>query len=192
VMLGSFFSEQTINKVIYTYYTYYKGYDYLDTMSTEEITAEIADYELIDFIHLTLWVSFYLVEMKRMIFASSDAYKDPYGYSDKSFMSSDKTINTQVGTAFTVTENQKSDGKDAEGFTSLWGDSESYMSKHQIYIRTRFEKMFKDFSLRDNTGISTNIPMYKSWDKATWNGGGSLEDAVVEILSKSNSFILRV
>jgi hypothetical protein len=192
IMLRSFFSNETINEVIFRYFVNYKGFDYLDTMSTEEISDELKDYELIDDIHLSLWTSFYLIEKKRMIFSSAEAYKDPYGYSDKTFIASDKTISTQVGSAFTVTENQKSAGKDTEGFTALWGDSDSYLSKQQLYIRTKFEKMFHDYSLRDNTGVSSNIPLIKDWKPFEWARGDSLSNLTTEILSKSNNYVIKV
>jgi hypothetical protein len=182
--LNNFFSNETINKLIYSFLENYPAYGCAEDISTEEIAGEVKGYDFNDITRASLWVSFWLLEEKKKTLYSSPAYKSTYGNSDSSFLTTDKAITTSVGNAFTVTETQKDDGMNADGFTSLWGDKESLLSKTQLYIRTKYELLFKDFSLRDNSGVSILIPDLKAWRPFDYENNTQLSDVTRSILQQ--------
>ena len=75
---------------------------------------------------------------------------------------------TRVGDVFTEMEKTDESGTGLDGFTSLWGDKYSYLTKLQLYIRSMFEKQFQDYSLRDNAMISQTFTMDKTWERSSW------------------------
>lgn len=184
-ILNNFFSEETINKVLYNYFEHYYYFGYVENDSTEEITSEVSNYDFVDIKRIVLWTAFYLIEEKRKAIYSSPAYKDKYGNSDDAFINTDKRIRTTVGDSFTVDESPKEDGMDADGFTSLWGDKESFLVKTQLYIRREYELLFKDYSLRDNSGVSIYTPSSKIWRPYTHDNNTELSDVTKAILQTS-------
>lgn len=124
---------------------------------------------------LVLWVAYYLVDRKRMYYASSSEMirlqsSDSGGScgNEGTFKNTDTSITTRIGDVFSMTEKIDESGKGLEGFTSLWGDKYSYLSKLQLWIRDRFEKQFKDYSLRDNAMISQSFSLEKAWRPYQW------------------------
>ena len=97
------------------------------------------------------------------------------------FLNTDKTITTRVGEVFTITENPKSNNS-TDGFSSLWGDQDTYLAKLQLYIRGRFEQLYKDFSLRDNCAVSSSIPLDKHWFPFDYGYRNSLSELATTVL----------
>lgn len=169
----NYFSTDMIERVMEEFYAYYEPYDGIPkTVST------IFNY--LDYFtrkKLIMWVAYYLVDRKRMFYASAGEMirlqNSTNGTGDGcssegEIKNTETTITTRVGEVFSVTERTTEDGKGLAGFTSFWGDKYSYFTKLQLWIRDRFEKQFKDFSLRDDAMISSTFTMEKSWEPFAW------------------------
>lgn len=167
---GRYFSDYTIEKVIEDFYAYYCPY-FGVPRSVQDI---FSDLDYFDRRKLVFWVAYYLVDKKRMNYATSseiirlqtDANGEICG-TDGELKNTSTSITTRVGEVFSVTE-KEDNGSEFDGFTSFWGDKYSYYTKLQLWIRDRFEKQFKDFSLRDDAMISQSFTLEKGWENMAW------------------------
>ena len=159
----NYFSEYTIQKHIIEFFNYYLCVDYVPK-TVEEIINRM-DYTMKR--KVCLWVAFYLIDEKRKNYASVKYSKSQDGTDDdctsSDMVNKTQNITTSVGDVFSVTESFDESGKGFENFTALWGDKYEYLTKCQLWIRDRFEKVFKDGSLRDGHLFSTSISNNKHW-----------------------------
>lgn len=168
----NYFSQNTIEKVMEEFFYHYCPYDGIPKF----VSTIFNSLHYMEKRKLILWVSYYLIDRKRMQYASAGELirinslngSGTSCGSDGELKNTDVTTTTRVGEVFSVTERTTEDGKGLEGFTSLWGDKYSYFTKLQLWIRERFEKQFKDFSLRDNAMINQTFTIEKGWENSSW------------------------
>jgi len=181
-----YFSTYTIEKVIEEFYAYYCPY-----YGVPKTVARIfEDLDYFDRRKLVFWVAYYLVDKKRMNYAASseairlqnEADGEICG-TDGQLKNTETSITTRVGEVFSVTEKDKDDGKATEGFTSFWGDKYSYYTKLQLWIRDRFERQFKDFSLRDDAMISQSFTIEKGWENMAWINTMDFSKSTTDIMN---------
>lgn len=171
ILRKNYFSDEVIEKVMEEFFNYYCSYDGIP----KTVHSIFDSLSYFNRRRLIFWVSYYLVDRKRMNYASAGEMIRLNGSvggdscsSDGELKNTDTTITTKVGDVFSVTERISDDGSGLDGFTSFWGDKYSYFTKLQLWIRDRFEKQFKDFSLRDNAMISQTFILEKGWEPSAW------------------------
>lgn len=190
-----YFSEETIVSFMYQYFVKYYDYEYaiywqelVGTTETGELEQMLSDLSLRETYKLILWVSFHLLEKQRMNVSSVSYLKKKNGETvdcENEFTNLRKTFSTKLGDTFTVNEDTEADGLGTEGFTSLWGDKYSYLTKLQLYVRTQLEKIYGDFSLRDNAINSVSFTLEKTWVANAYNDTISLSPFTKDILHSS-------
>lgn len=187
----NYFSKEFIEQVIAEFFVYYIPYYVLD--STVETLYKKLNY--ISQRKLIYWVAYYLVDKKRMNYASSGEMIRLNSESGEGgevcgtegeLRNTDTNITTKIGEVFSTTEKIIADGKGTEGFTSYWGDKYSYFTKLQLWIRDRFEKQFKDFSLRDDAMISQSFTLEKGWEPSAWVDTTSFTPNTPDVLQAGN------
>lgn len=118
------------------------------------------------------WVAYWLIDVRRSSIAlyNSVYAKSSSGYSSESPSTIGldvlEDVTVRVGDVFTITQRQQqpqSSGGSMSGFNTVWGDRDSYWSRLQVYLRTQYEKLFGDFSLRDDVLRSSNFIIDKNW-----------------------------
>ena len=175
-----YFSTNTIDSIIEEFFAYYNPYD-----GVPKTTFQL--FNSLDYFgrkKMIFWVAYYLVDKKRMYYASSEQMIDLANSSvGTTFKNTKESLTTKVGEVFTATETIDEDGKGLGGFTSLWGDKYSYYTKLQLYIRDRFERQFKDFSLRDDAMICQTFTIEKNWEHSAWINTMNPSSATLEIMN---------
>lgn len=173
VMREHYFSTDVMEELMISFFENYLPYDGV-SRTTEAIFNNMWYMEKRRFVY---WMAYYLIDRKRMNYASvaemirlqNEANGTGGGCSeDGELKNTEMTITTRIGEVFTATERIAESGNGMAGFTSLWGDKYSYLTKLQLWIRDRFEKQFKDFSLRDDCMISQTFTMEKKWQDSAW------------------------
>ena len=111
------------------------------------------------------WVAYWLVDIRRSALALYTATTGGTTSASSSSVGIDtmKDVTVRVGDVFTITERQQPQADGQKGFTTLWGDKDSYWTRLQLYLRMQFEKLFNDFSLRDDVLRSSNFTIDKNW-----------------------------
>ena len=186
----NYFSTSIIERVMEDFFAYYCPYDGMPK-------SIMSIYESLDYFHrrkFIFWVAYYLVDRKRMNYASAGEMirlnniddEDKICGTEGELKNIDTAVTTRVGDVFSVTEKTADDGKGLEGFTSYWGDKYSYFTKLQLWIRDRFEKQFKDFSLRDDAMISQTFTMDKDWQTSAWIDTINFTNSTSDILQPDN------
>lgn len=159
----NYFSKNTIEKVFVDFFDTYLApiESYSDTETFYRYLTAVQTKAL------TLWTAYYLVDKQRMQYASNAYLKkkneEPEASCDEPVVNSEQQVSTGVGDTFEVMEELKDEGKGFEGFSALWGDKYSYLSKLQLYLRGKFEAVTGDYGLRDNALISSDTHLYKDW-----------------------------
>jgi len=183
-----YFSQDSVNKIINSYFVTYCGsnrvsnlYNYVTNprdeglsmtntycgyVKDEDFEKYISGYNDLDAEKIAYWSAFYLIELQRKQNKEILAYKGVIG-GDDVFADTEETITTRVGDTFTVNESRVKD-KQTEGISGLWGDRDSFLVKKQLFIRNEFERLFKDFSLRTNSGVSFKIPIVKDYTNSSY------------------------
>lgn len=162
----NFFSQEIIEEIMSEFFASFLPYD-----GVPKFVDNLFSYlSYFDRQRMILWVAYYLIDRRRMMMASASELMRLNGTGDScgSFINTNKSVTTSVGDVFSVTESNSESGKGLDGFTSLWGDKYSYLTKLQLWIRDRLEKQFKDFSLRDNVMINQSFGIYKQWESSAW------------------------
>ena len=184
----NYFSDYAIQKVMEEFFAFYTPYDGMP----KTIETMFNNLEYMWKRKMILWVAYYLIDKKRMNYASvSEMIRLQNGSSgdgctnDSQFKNVDTSITTRVGEVFSVTEKDAETGKGFDGFTDFWGDKFGYFTKLQLYIRSMFEKQFQDYSLRDDCMISQSFSMEKTWQTSAWIDTFDLSDFTRDVLQPS-------
>ena len=169
VIRENYFSIQTIESLMEEFFSYYCPYVGFPR-TVQAIYNALNYFERRKIIY---WVAYYLVDRKRMNYAAAtEMMRLNNGGSGCStggdFRNLETSVTTRVGEVFSVTEKDGDGGKGLDGFTSFWGDKYSYFTKLQLWIRDRYEKQFKDFSLRDDALINQTFSIEKGYEGSTW------------------------
>lgn len=184
IMAKSYFSDYEIELLMEDFFAHYLTYS--GVPSTVETMYNLLNY--FERKKLIFWVAYHLIDRKRMNYASTAEMirlaqgGDPNGGDLKN---TEQTITTRIGETFIVVEKESEGGKGMDGFTSLWGDQYSYLTKMQLWIRDRFERMFNDYSLRDDTMRSSTFVVEKPWMPYTWTQNW-LSHSTIDILQPDN------
>ena len=181
-----YFSDRAILDMMIEYYM--ENFQFTDSRG---VTVEriYSDLNYLDHRKLILWVAYYLIDRKRMLYASSQVLTSQQNGESEglSFKNTSRTITAKVGDAFTETINEGAEGgetgKGLEGFTALWGDQYSYLAKLQLWIRSRFEKQFADYSLRDNALVSSRLILEKSWSPDTYMDTTNFSRSTLDLIN---------
>lgn len=162
-----FFSDDEVIKMLEWYY--YKVLDIRDIKITDDITAKlIRPSER----HATLWVSYYLVEKRRLYENASSAigqtFTDGSDYIGNGGTTAGLTTTVNIGSVFSITEDP-STGYFSENFNSIgsdntWGDRYSFWYKLQLYIRDLLESQFGDYSLRKDNVMQGTTQLIRELD----------------------------
>jgi len=169
IVQKNMFSDEFITEYIYKFLTiFFKNCYAIDTAdivaddSIETVKKEVESFEPLLTKKLILWVAFFLFEEKRKLLTALAKYEG-CKLSDEEYINVSKVITTTVGSAFSVVETEREKGTGEQGFTVLWGDANNRLVKEQLFIRGDYERLFKDYSLRDNVIISSVVPVCKIW-----------------------------
>ncbi len=158
-----YFSDETIDFMFMDFFIKKLGHNfgYTRSQSVEYWVQYSMAYSEVQ--HLILWASYWLLDRRRMNISSTSFLR---GESTGEVKSTNKSVTMRVGDTFTMTETD-APGAGEGDFTSFWGDQNGYLTKLQLYIRGRLEKMFQDYSLRDNIIISTTFELEKHWERSS-------------------------
>jgi hypothetical protein len=160
-----YFSDQQIERKMEDYYAQYLPYTDQIRLSSEIFT----DLDYFGIRKMCYWVAYYLLDEKRKNYAAVDvtlttaANNGDYCEDESQLKQRDDRVTMMIGDSFEVTEQTKETGKDLEGFTALWADNYSYLTKLQLWIRQQYERLFQDYSLRDNVMVSQSTTLEKHW-----------------------------
>lgn len=162
-----YFTDETIETVMVDFFANYMPFDGIER-SVVDIFDKLTYYQKRK---LILWVAFHLVDKRRMQMASTSVMiglANGDSLLGSTFENKQLEVTTRIGEVYTETERIMDDGTGANNLTSLWGDKYSYLTKLQLYIRGKFEKLFSDFSLRDDVAVSQTFTMEKTWQNDAW------------------------
>lgn len=162
-----FFSDDEIKSMIEWYY--YKVLDIKDAILSEEnISKLIRPSER----HITLWVSYFLVEKRRLYENAAttigQSFTDGSDYVGSMGNTMGTTTTVNIGSVFSITEDP-STGYFADNFNGIgsdntWGDRYSFWYRLQLYIRDLLETQFGDFSLRKDTVMQGQVQLTRELD----------------------------
>lgn len=188
ILRKNYFSDEVIEKVMEEFFGYYCYYDGVP----KSVRSIFDGLSYFNRRKLIFWVAYYLIDRKRLNYASAGemirltgSNGDSCG-SDGELKNTDTTITTKIGEVFSVTERISDDGSGLSGFTSFWGDKYSYFTKLQLWIRDRFEKQFKDFSLRDDAMVSQTFILEKGWEPSAWVDTINFSRNTIDILQSDD------
>lgn len=126
-------------------------------------------YGCIDFAEtqkLILFTAFYLLEEKRKNYAANKQLRKLNNEDvdcDEPMVNRMEEVSAKVGDSFKATETYDDTGLAFNDFSALWGDKYSFLTKLQLSIRTKFEQLFGDMSLRETTVGASYVPLEKHW-----------------------------
>ena len=164
-----FFSDSEICDVIRWYY--FRVLDIKDVDLTDEIVGKLVRPSER---HLSIWVSYNLVDRRRMYEAAANAIgqsfsdgSDYTGSTDAS-LGGGTTTTVNIGSVFSITENP-TEGFFYEDFNrvgsdNVWGDRYSFWYKLMLYLRSLLEDQFGDYSLRKDSVIPGYISLIRAQD----------------------------
>lgn len=122
--------------------------------------------------HLVLWVSYFLVETRRLYEIASrsitQTFTDGTDYSSSDDSGSTQNITVSIGSVFSISENTK-DGYFYEDFNrigsdNIFGDRYSFWYRLQVYIRQLLEDEFNDYSLRRDNVMMGQVYLNRDLD----------------------------
>lgn len=133
---------------------------------------------------MVLWCAFWLLDSRRQTMSGAKFMRDKaLGMeSEERLVNRSQSITTRVGDTYTMVESEQPDGMAAANSTNLWGDQYSYLAKLQLHIRSRLEKLYQDFSLRDNLIINSTFSIEKNWRPNDYVDGSRLSGSATDIL----------
>ena len=162
-----FFSDEEIRAMIEWYY-----YRVLDIKNVDLKDDTIAKLIRPSERHMTLWVSYFLVEKRRLYENAAavigQSFTDGSDYVGSVGNTAGDTTTVNIGSVFTVTEDP-STGYFTENFNGIgsdntWGDRYSFWYKLQLYIRDLLETQFGDYSLRKDTVMQGHVQLDRELD----------------------------
>lgn len=163
-----FFSDAELQKMISWYY--FKVLDIKNVELSDDIIGRlIRPSEM----HMALWVSYYLVEKRRLYEAAAGAigqtFTDGSDYAGSDLSSaSGTTTTTQIGSVFTITEDPTKgyfyEDYNRVGSDNVLGDRYSFWYKLQLWLRDMLETQFGDYSLRKDNVIPGYISLQRELD----------------------------
>lgn len=162
-----FFSDEEIKAMIEWYY-----YRVLDIKNVDLMEETIAKLIRPSERHMTLWVSYFLVEKRRLYENAAavigQSFTDGSDYVGSVGNTAGDTTTVNIGSVFTVTEDP-STGYFTENFNGIgsdntWGDRYSFWYKLQLYIRDLLETQFGDYSLRKDTVMQGHVQLDRELD----------------------------
>lgn len=162
-----FFSDEEIKDMIRWYY--FVVLDIKDVELTDEVVAKlIRPSEK----HLAIWVSYYLVDKRRLYENAANAIGQTFTDGSDYTGSSDKMAGTvttvQIGSVFNVTEDPSTgyfyEDFNRVGSDNVWGDRYSFWYRLMLYLRDLLETQFGDYSLRKDNVIPGYISLQRELD----------------------------
>lgn len=162
-----FFSDSEIVEMIRWYYA--KVLDICDKEINDELIGKL---KRPSEKHLAIWVSYYLVDKRRLYENAANAigqtFTDGSDYTGSDGNASPTSTTVQIGSVFTVTEDT-SQGYFYEDFNRVgsdntWGDRYSFWYKLMLYLRGLLEETFRDYSLRKDNVIPGYIQLQRELD----------------------------
>ena len=162
-----FFTNEEIESMIKYYYL--RVLDIPNVKLTDEIVALL---KRPSEKHLAIWVSYYMVDRRRMYEAASNAigqtFTDGSDYAGSSVEGMGNTTTVQIGSVFSITEDPTRgyfyEDYNRVGSDNLWGDRYSFWYKLMLYLRDLLETQFGDFSLRKDNVIPGYICLTRELD----------------------------
>lgn len=161
----NYFSDEVIESLMLDFFAQYMCYDGVPR-TTEDMFGQL---QYVERRKLIFWVSFWLLDRKRMLYASAkNLINISNGICDTEYKNTSRDTTVRVGETYTENERVEDDGDGLSGFTSLWGDKFSYLTKLQLYLRNKFEILFGDYSLREDSIKMSNLEISKTWQNDAW------------------------
>lgn len=162
-----FFSDEEIKAMICWYY--WVVLDIKDVELTNEIIGKLVRPSEK---HLAIWVSYYLVDKRRLYENAANAigqtFTDGSDYTGSSDTGAGKVTTVQIGSVFNVTEDPSTgflyEDFNRVGSDNVWGDRYSFWYKLMVYLRDLLETQFGDYSLRKNNVIPGYISLQRELD----------------------------
>lgn len=162
-----FFSDEEIKAMICWYY--WVVLDIKDVELTNEIIGKLVRPSER---HLAIWVSYYLVDKRRLYENAANAigqtFTDGSDYTGSSDTGAGKVTTVQIGSVFNVTEDPSTgflyEDFNRVGSDNVWGDRYSFWYKLMVYLRDLLETQFGDYSLRKNNVIPGYISLQRELD----------------------------
>lgn len=162
-----FFSDEEIKEMLRWYY--FVVLDIKDVELTDEIVGKLVRPSEK---HLALWVSYYLVDKRRLYENAANAigqtFTDGSDYTGSSDTGAGKVTTVQIGSVFNVTEDPSTgflyEDFNRVGSDNVWGDRYSFWYKLMVYLRDLLETQFGDYSLRKDNVIPGYISLQRELD----------------------------
>ena len=162
-----FFSDEEIEEM--TRWYYFVVLDIKDVDLTDETIGKlIRPSEK----HLAIWVSYYLVDKRRLYENAAKAIGQTFTDGSDYTGSSDTTTGTvttiQIGSVFNITEDPNTgyfyEDFNRVGSDNVWGDRYSFWYRLMLYLRDLLETQFGDYSLRKDNVIPGYISLQRELD----------------------------
>lgn len=162
-----FFSNSEISDMIRYYYL--RVLDIPNVDLTDDIVGRL---QRPSEQHLAIWVSYYMVNRRRLYEAASSSvgqtYSDGSDYVGSTIDGMGNTTTVQIGSVFSITEDPSKgylyEDFNRVGSDNIWGDRYSFWYKLMLYLRELLETQFGDFSLRKDNVIPGYISLTRELD----------------------------
>ena len=162
-----FFSNSEISDMIRYYYL--RVLDIPNVDLTDDIVGRL---QRPSEQHLAIWVSYYMVNRRRLYEAASSSvgqtYSDGSDYVGSTIDGMGNTTTVQIGSVFSITEDPSKgylyEDFNRVGSDNIWGDRYSFWYKLMLYLRELLENQFGDFSLRKDNVIPGYISLTRELD----------------------------
>ena len=162
-----FFSDNEIKAMISWYY--FVVLDIKDVELTDEIIGKLVRPSEK---HLAIWVSYYLVDKRRVYENAASAvgqtFTDGSDYNGTSDTGAGTVTSVQIGSVFNITEDPRTgylyEDFNRVGSDNIWGDRYSFWYRLMLYLRDLLETIFGDYSLRKDNVIPGYVVLSRELD----------------------------
>lgn len=163
-----FFSDSEVKKWISWYYL--RVLDIRNVNLSDDVIGKLVRPSEM---HLTLWVAYHLVDMRRLYEAASasigQSFTDGSDYAGSNVSdATGTTTTTQIGSVFTITEDPTKgyfyEDFNRIGSDNVLGDRYSFWYRLSLWIRSQLEDVFGDYSLRKDNVMQGNIVLTRELD----------------------------
>lgn len=163
-----FFSDSEVKKMI-SYY-YWRVLDIKDVELSDDIIGRLVRPSEQ---HLAIWVSYYLVDKRRMYENAANSIGQVFTDGSDYVGSMDSngagtTTSVQIGSVFSITEDPEKgyfyEDYNRVGSDNVWGDRYSFWYRLMLYLRDLLETQFGDYSLRKDNVIPGYISLQRELD----------------------------